>query len=209
MAIAALLRDAVGLLDLLGRVVGRADEANLAGPHELVERAERLVDRRSLVRLVHLVDVDHVGAQAPERCLACRVDVRARAAALLGPGAAKIGIEQPAPAPAPAQTQPAQQQARSDGGKHENRGQAKKAEGQSRGNGKHAQPAPAAPAASPAAPAAAPVEHGHGKKDHGIDTALPAPVPASTVSTVDLPAVATPVSDLHGHNDASSQGEDS
>src|SRR5581483_3280803 len=65
----ALARGRVRLLDLRRGVVRRADVAHLAFLHELVQGGERLLDRRALVGLVHLVDVDHVGAQAAERAV--------------------------------------------------------------------------------------------------------------------------------------------
>ena len=57
------------------------DEALL---HELVQRVERRLDRRRRVGLVHLVDVDHVGAQPPQRAFDGPADVVARAARVVG-----------------------------------------------------------------------------------------------------------------------------
>ena len=62
-------RDRVGLLDLLGAEVRGADVADDAGADELVERLERLGDRRHAVGLVVPVVVDHVGAKPPQRRL--------------------------------------------------------------------------------------------------------------------------------------------
>ena len=52
------------------RRVGEADVADLAGAHEVVERAHRLLDRRVLVPGVHPVEVDVVGLQPAQRLLA-------------------------------------------------------------------------------------------------------------------------------------------
>ena len=60
-----LARDAVRRLDLRSREVRRADVPHRARLYELMKRGERLLDRRPFVGHVHLVDVDHVGAQAP------------------------------------------------------------------------------------------------------------------------------------------------
>ena len=69
----------VGLLDHHRREVGGADRAHLALLHELVQRAERLLDRRHAVGAVVLVEVDPVGLQPSQRCLDRLADVRARA----------------------------------------------------------------------------------------------------------------------------------
>jgi hypothetical protein len=52
--------------DLAGGERGRADVADLALLDEVGERAERLVDVGVRDGAVHLVEVDPVGAQAPE-----------------------------------------------------------------------------------------------------------------------------------------------
>ena len=56
-------RCVVGRDHLLRRKVRAADKADLALPHELVERAQRLLDRRLLVGPVQLIEVDPIGAQ--------------------------------------------------------------------------------------------------------------------------------------------------
>ncbi len=66
---AALPRDPVGVRDLRGLEVRGADVAHLPLAHELVERAERLLERRDAVVAVVLVEVDPFGAQTPERGL--------------------------------------------------------------------------------------------------------------------------------------------
>ena len=71
----------LGLRHLPRRRVGYADVAHLAGAHQVVERAHRLVDRRELVPGVHPVEVDVVGLQAAQRLLARGDDVLARGAA--------------------------------------------------------------------------------------------------------------------------------
>src|SRR5581483_1285468 len=82
---AALARGRVRLLDLGGGEVRGADVAHLAFLHELVQRTERLLDRRPLVGLVHLVDVDHVGTEPSQRALGRPTDVFPRAAPLFWP----------------------------------------------------------------------------------------------------------------------------
>ncbi len=76
----ALGRDAVGLLDLRRAQVRRADEPHLALAHELVHRAERLLDRGHAVGPVVLVEIDVVGAEPPQRAFDRRADVLRRAA---------------------------------------------------------------------------------------------------------------------------------
>ena len=76
----ALGGDRVRLLDHRRREVGGADRAHRALLHELVERAERLLDRRHAVGTVVLVEVDPVGLQPPQRCLDRLADVGARTA---------------------------------------------------------------------------------------------------------------------------------
>ena len=57
-----------------------ADVADLALGDEVVERRERLLDRRDRVGLVQLVEVDPVGPQAAQRRLDGEPDVAARPA---------------------------------------------------------------------------------------------------------------------------------
>src|SRR5438270_444382 len=75
-------RNRVRLLDLRRGEVRGAGPTHLALAHELVECAQRLLDRRRRIGLVHLVDVDHIGAQSPQRSLDRPADVLARAARL-------------------------------------------------------------------------------------------------------------------------------
>ena len=75
--------DRVRLLDHCGREVGGADRADLAFLDELVQRAERLLDRRHAVGAVVLVEVDPVGLEPPQRCFDRLADVGARTAGRL------------------------------------------------------------------------------------------------------------------------------
>ena len=68
-------RHLVRLRDLRGREVRGADRANRTGPHQLIQRLQRLQDRCDAVRLVVPVDVDHVGSQPPQRRLYGVADV--------------------------------------------------------------------------------------------------------------------------------------
>ena len=77
---AALGRDRVCLLDHLRGEVRRADRADRSLLDELVERAERLLDRRDAVGAVVLVEVDPVGLQPAQRGLDRLADVGAGAA---------------------------------------------------------------------------------------------------------------------------------
>ena len=52
--------------ELAGRERRRAPRPDLAGPHEVGERVDRLLDRRVRVRAVDLVQVDVIGAQPPQ-----------------------------------------------------------------------------------------------------------------------------------------------
>ncbi len=56
-------RDIFGFGDAPGRKVGIADVAHLALAHEIVERAQRLLDRRQRIVIVLLVEIDVVGLQ--------------------------------------------------------------------------------------------------------------------------------------------------
>ena len=58
-----------------------------AGPHHVVEGAQRLVNRRLGVGVVDLVEVDVVGAEAAQRALDGVEDVLAGCAAVPGAGA--------------------------------------------------------------------------------------------------------------------------
>ncbi len=77
---AALCRDRVRLLDHLRGEVRRADSAHRSFLDELVERAERLLERRDAVGAVVLVEVDPVGLQPAQRGLDRLPDVGAGAA---------------------------------------------------------------------------------------------------------------------------------
>src|SRR5581483_9572080 len=81
---AALAGDVLRLLDLRGREVRAAGPAHRALPHELVQRAERLLDRRRRTTLVELVNVDRVGAEAAERALDRPADVLGAAGRVVG-----------------------------------------------------------------------------------------------------------------------------
>ena len=48
------------------RKIRRADVADLAGSHEVIEGAEDLLDRRERVEPVELEEIDVVGAQSPK-----------------------------------------------------------------------------------------------------------------------------------------------
>ena len=67
---------ALGFVDHLGGEVARADLAHLARAHQLVERAERLVDRHGAVGHVQLVEVDAIGAEPAEAVFDGAPDVR-------------------------------------------------------------------------------------------------------------------------------------
>ena len=67
---------------LRGGVVRAADVAHLAGAHEIVEPAQRLLDRGQRIRLVHLIEVEPVGLQARQARLHGRHHVAARGAFL-------------------------------------------------------------------------------------------------------------------------------
>src|SRR4030095_15178912 len=65
---------------LPGRIVGAADVAGLAGAHDVVERAQRLLDRGLGGRMMRRVEVDAVGPTPPERSVDGVQDVLARQA---------------------------------------------------------------------------------------------------------------------------------
>ena len=70
-------------LDLLGPPLRHADVQHLAGAHEVVEGAQRLLERRLVVEAVRLVEVDVVGLQPLQRRVAALHDVLARQAAVV------------------------------------------------------------------------------------------------------------------------------
>ena len=63
------------LRHLPGRRIGEADVADLAGVHQVVERAHGLVDGREPIPGVHPIEIDVVGLQPAERLLARGDDV--------------------------------------------------------------------------------------------------------------------------------------
>jgi hypothetical protein len=77
---AAALGNGERLHELPAGEVRAPDVPDLARPHEVVERAQRLLDRGARVEPVQLPDVDVVGPEAAEARLACRDEVVARAA---------------------------------------------------------------------------------------------------------------------------------
>ena len=80
----AVARDPLRLDDVAGGEGGRADVADLALVHEVAERRQRLLDVRARIEAVHLVEVDPVGAQPPQRVLDRADDPAARVALLVG-----------------------------------------------------------------------------------------------------------------------------
>ena len=68
-------------------MVGAPDVADFAVSDERVEGVEGLLDRREAVPFVHLVQVDVVGAQAPQAGLASPDEVLAREPGVVRPGA--------------------------------------------------------------------------------------------------------------------------
>ena len=67
--------------------VGAADVPHLPLVDEVVQRAQRFVDRGARVGRVHLVEIDVVGLQAPQTRLDRGEDVLAGQSAVVGPGA--------------------------------------------------------------------------------------------------------------------------
>src|SRR5271166_4697843 len=76
------LRRPLRLHHLPGGEVGTADVTHIAMPHEIVERAQRLLDRRARIRRVDLIQIDPVGAQPAQAVLHLAHDVAARSADL-------------------------------------------------------------------------------------------------------------------------------
>jgi hypothetical protein len=60
------LRDGRRPRDPPGREVGKPRIEDLAGPHQVVEAAHDLLDRRHAVGVVHPIEVDAVGPQPPQ-----------------------------------------------------------------------------------------------------------------------------------------------
>ena len=75
------------LHDVPAGVIRAADVADLAGTDEVVERGQRLLERRLAVPLMELVEVDPVGLEPLEARLAGGDQVMARIAAVVRPGA--------------------------------------------------------------------------------------------------------------------------
>jgi hypothetical protein len=71
--------------DLAGRVRGGSDVADLALAHEIGQRTEGLLDIRRRARAVHLIQVDVIRLQAPQRILGLLHDPLPGAATLIGP----------------------------------------------------------------------------------------------------------------------------
>ena len=88
---AVLLRDGQRLHQVPAREVRAADVADLAGPHQVVERAQHLLDRRHGVEAVELVEVDVVGAEPAQARLDRPDQVVARRADVVGAGAEAEG----------------------------------------------------------------------------------------------------------------------
>ncbi len=60
----------VGPAQRRGRYLGQADRADLAGAHQVGQRADAVLDRHLLVPAVQVVQIDHVGAQPTQAVLA-------------------------------------------------------------------------------------------------------------------------------------------
>ena len=74
-----------------GAEVGDAEMADLAGPHEVRHGAHRLLQRRRVVLLVQIEDVDRLHAQAAQAGLGGQDAVAARQAAVVGALPRRIG----------------------------------------------------------------------------------------------------------------------
>ena len=72
------------LAQLPSRVVGAANVAHLPGPHQVVQRPQRLLDGRQRVRPVDLVQVDVVRVQGPQARLYTLHDVLTRCPGVVG-----------------------------------------------------------------------------------------------------------------------------
>jgi hypothetical protein len=59
------MRNGLRFRDLPGRKIRKADVADLARGHEVVEPAQRFLDRRAAIPDMQPVDVDIVGLEAP------------------------------------------------------------------------------------------------------------------------------------------------
>src|ERR1700722_16822484 len=65
--------------------VRTADVAHLARAHETVERLHRLLERSQAVPLMHLIEIDDIGAQTLEARLACANEMPSGKAAIVRP----------------------------------------------------------------------------------------------------------------------------
>ena len=74
------MRGPLRLVDLRGVQVLAPDMADLALPHEVVERAQGLLHGRGRIRPVQLVEIDPIGAQPPQAFFDRSHDVSARGA---------------------------------------------------------------------------------------------------------------------------------
>ena len=69
------------------REIGYAEITHLSGPDEGVDGFERFLKRGRAVPLVHLVEIDVIGPQPPQACLALRDDVETGQSLIVRPGA--------------------------------------------------------------------------------------------------------------------------
>jgi len=76
--------DAVGLGNVPGGEVAAADVDDLAFTDELLHRLPDLVPRCIAINVMHLIEIDAIGAQAPQAVLAGTLDVICGQAALVG-----------------------------------------------------------------------------------------------------------------------------
>ena len=63
------------LHELPGGVVGATDVADLARLQKVIESAQRLLERRLPIPLVHLIEVDVIGAEPTQAVLSAADDV--------------------------------------------------------------------------------------------------------------------------------------
>jgi hypothetical protein len=85
-------RDIFGFRDAPGRKIRIADVADLALANEVVERTQRLLDRRQRIIVVLLVEIDVVGLQPLQARLDCIHDVAPRRALFGAVGCHRLGI---------------------------------------------------------------------------------------------------------------------
>ena len=64
---ASAIGNALSLDDLRGGDLRRAERADLAGMHEVGQRAQGLIDISARIGDTHLIEVDPIGLQAPQR----------------------------------------------------------------------------------------------------------------------------------------------